>query len=170
MLMKANSGRISAGKVGANGEATECMSTFKDFFGIDRRRPCVYCKDMMITGGEDANVKRVNPRHFTVHRLMHGSTGATVAEIRCHHCQKINWYEGRCEGLFVYCQVNVFSRELLDYWLYGIAPLGGTFRETLELSRAFSQSSSAEFTRWGGKPLSCSRKHGNCALSLFLNK
>lgn len=119
----------------------------------------------MITEGPTKNVNVGNARPV----MLHGSAGIHVVDIYCPHCNSMNFFDGRRNALFSYSFHTVFTRELLDAWLYGIASNGGTFRKAYDTVRRNGEMFSARHVRNGGYPMLCTRNTSNRDLKARLS-
>ena len=65
-----------------------------------------------------------------LHTLHHGSIKVDVAEIICLACGKQIPYDGLCNSLFRLNKGYIFTRELIDSWVWELCRTGGTFRDS----------------------------------------
>lgn len=86
---------------------------------------CNKCQ-LMLNGGE---MESVEQRSTTLHTLHHGSVDVIVEDVRCSSCCSTVPYDGFDDALFCSFKTNVFTRELLDYWLHGVCATGWTLRD-----------------------------------------
>lgn len=71
-------------------------------------------------------------------------------------------------GLFAWSATIVYSRELLDFWLYQVAMLSATFRSAYESSTTISGSPGALYSRLG-RPLVMYRRQASEVFAAFLS-
>lgn len=139
------------------------------FVAKDYRRPCYNCGFILTCDDEQGKGNcETSQRTAMSHTLVYRTVFIWVVDCLCPRCQIWNFFDGSDARMFSFSKWTVFSRELLDYWLYGLAVLGATFRESFEMSTRVALSSSARFSRWSSSPLRCTRLQGNKAISAFL--
>ena len=68
----------------------------------------------------------VNPGAF------YGAVRIVVKDIVCSNCDHVNIFNGRSHGIFALFSSVLYSRELLDIWLYQVCAIGASFREAYE--------------------------------------
>lgn len=107
-------------------------------------------------------------REVVLHALIYGSTYIWENDLFCPKCKRTTIFDGRDDALFAVSRRTMFAPELLDQWLYSVAMLEQTFREAFDVTLKLSRSTSVEFARWGGFPLSCKVHLGNQAFAKFL--
>ena len=76
-------------------------------------------------------------------------------------------YDGRVDALFSSRKEHIFTRELLDPWLWDVSGTGGKFRDAFYSWLSKSSISSASCHRLGNER-DFARKRGNEAFSTFL--
>ena len=133
------------------------------YTAFDKTRKCGRCGYTIDYG--DCNVIR---RPAVLHTLINGSLYISVVDLICPSCGTDVKFDGRDCAMFAATKKIIYHRELLDYWLYQVSMVGGTFREAYELSKQVSRSTSAEYFRLGN-PLSSNRRTASSAFSSFLS-
>ncbi len=117
----------------------------------------------------DDQLRNYSPSHreVTMHTLGHGSITIFVTDFTCLACRRVNHFDGADCGLFAATSRSVYCRDLLDFWLYHSACLGGTFRVAYEMSKEFGNSPGLSVFKLGDN-LSSNRRAANTCFSAFL--
>jgi len=148
-------------KKGNDGRTTQPESYF---FGIDFLLSCSNCKkssrNNVGKGWNDIG------RSALLHTLSYGSMKITVQDTLCD-CGAIIRYDGLSDGLFCASKHNVFTRELLDVWVFDVCGLGMTFREAFTSWKRKARSVNALEQCIHDGP-SISRRMANEAFGLYL--
>ena len=167
-IVKAQAVRVNSNNVDANGEPIGTMKQHKeDFVASDIRRVCHGCGLMLVGTSKDQNCL-MRKRPVMLHTLLLGTVKISVCDMVCPRCKNTVYYDGRDGGIFAATRRVVYSRELLDAWLFAVAVNGATFREAYANSRFLSNQASARYFRQGNFVLRCNRRAANGAFSLFL--
>ncbi len=85
----------------------------------------------------------------------------------CRDCMKVVPYDGVDDALFCLSKTNIFTRGLLDHWLYEVCAVGTPFRDVYSSWMRFSTSVSSGFINIGKSP-SINRQRCNEALNQFM--
>ena len=93
----------------------------------DNKRDCKGCV-FILQRSEEGRDCQVVERRALVYTLLHGTNEVLVLDLVCESCKAGTVFDGRDSGLFAWLSTAVYSRELVDFWLYQIAMLGSTFR------------------------------------------
>jgi len=133
------------------------------FIGIDEEAKCPNC---------GVDVKLVDypitfQRNASLHTLHHGTIDIQVTDFFCRDCRQYIPYDGYTDALFGITKHQIFTRELLDAWLWDLCGTGGTFRDVFSSWFTQSLSHSASFHRLG-REIDANRQRGNEAFSAFL--
>ena len=131
--------------------------------GTDRERICDECGYVVSTS---LLIVRV-PRTVMLHTLHHGSFNVEVIDLKCNVCGKLIPYDGVYDALFSTRKEHLFTRELLDAWLWDVCGTGGTFRDAFYSWSSKNCMSSAACHRIGDVS-TFARQRGNEAFSAFL--
>jgi len=126
------------------------------------------CRDCQMDLSAATAIQRIH-RRSNLHTLHHGTLIVEVVDLKCPHCRTYNPFDGYSDGLFCFSKIHIFTRELLDSWVWDICGTGGTFRDTFSSWSSKAMSASATFHRLGREP-SISRQNANEAFSEFLLK
>lgn len=128
-----------------NNEGEEVEPTLYAMY--DNERACSGFGFLLLLSenGRNCEVKR---RRVILHALLHGSLDVVVLDFICLSCDKM-FFDGRDAALFACSRTVACSRDLLDFWLYHVTMLSGTFRGGYELSKSVSGSVSAMYRRMG---------------------
>lgn len=133
------------------------------YTAFDVSRTCMQCQ--IILNHDKCTVVK---RSAVLHTLINGTINITVEDIFCHRCGVHIAFDGRDCAMFAATKKVICHRELMDYRVYQVCMLEGTFREAYELSAEVSKSSSAVHVRLGG-PLASNRRTSSTAFSAFLS-
>lgn len=126
----------------------------------------VYCSNSEIDLKEGGNgISHVEK--CVLHTLHHGSIPYLVTEFTCSNCGLRVFYDGLCHGVFRLNKTHLFSRELLDMWLWDICGTGGTFRDAYSSWSSKSYAATASLHRIGTDNFA-SRQLSNEAFTSFL--
>lgn len=106
-------------------------------------------------------------RPVVVHTTLHGSVPSSMLGLICDRCNTITVFDGRDSVFFSWSESFVYSRELLDFWLYYLAMLGVTFRAACEISKTLCRAQLAVHSRLR-VILPCYRREANDVSSEFL--
>jgi len=133
------------------------------FLGIDDEAICPTCEiDVM----ELENTSRY-PRSALCHTLHHGTIDIRVTDLSCGNCRRYIPYDGYADAVFCLNKMHIFTRELLDAWLWDLCGMGGTFRDVFTSWLSQGIAPSAAFHRIG-REICVNRQRGNEAFSGFL--
>lgn len=140
----------------------------------DINRLCRKCNRLLQYGEscEKESIKRIarsQSRVVAVHTMEHGTIHITVLDLICPYCHTTNFFDGASSGLFCLSQSTVYTRELLDYFVYLVCGMGLSFREAFEVYVRLNESKSSEFIRHG-RPSMCKRRASNMCFSLYVKK
>lgn len=136
-----------------------------DYEACDLIRNCTNCGQTLIGKGPGKNCSHI-PRIVKLHTFIYGTTYITVMDLQCHFCNSRTLFDGRDDALFAASKTTVFSRELMDFWLYCVTIQGQTFREFFDASRQIAENQYAKYANWGGFPLNIKILASNKAFSL----
>jgi len=143
------------------------------YIAHDTHRKCWKCGKNLCyrsdSSSTDGNVMETKERLVELHTFIDGTVRIQVADLICPSCQGLVPFEGVDSAMFVLNRYTVFSRELLDFWVYQVCGIGLTFREAYEAYRKLVTSTSASLVR-SGTPLTCHRKIANTCFTRFLSK
>jgi len=109
----------------------------------------------------------VQLRSVSVNTLHHGAIDVRVTDFICTTCGMYIPYDGFDNSFFCLTKKHVFTRELLDAWLWDLCGSGGTFRDVFSSWSSQGLASSASFHRLGNE-VEINRQRGNEAFSAFL--
>ena len=101
-------------------------------------------------------------RKVLLHTLLHGFVEVYVTDFICRHCSRMNNFDGADLAIFSASEKTVYMRELLDFWLYHVACIGGTFREAYEISMCLSRCVSKRLITGGAEHKTRRRSASNC--------
>lgn len=129
---------------------------------VDFYVKCPSCSSIC-TAGDEA------PRTVTsaqLHTLNHGSIKVDVAKISCTECGMEIPYDGLCDSLLRLNKGHLFTRELIDSWVWELCGTGGKFRDSFVSwdSRCVIPSTKMHLI---GVPPEVNRQRGNEALLSF---
>ncbi len=65
--------------------------------------------------------------------MQHG-TCVYVLDLICIRCSAVSRFDGADASVFAATEYDLYSEDHLDFWLYTVACLDGSFREAYELS------------------------------------
>ena len=130
---------------------------------VDFYVKCPSCGFIVTDGNEAERTVRI----ALLHTLHHGSIEVEVADIICKNCRSEIPYDGFCDALFCLNKRHIFTRELIDGWLWEVCGTGGTFRDSFFSWDSRCVSPSSQFTLIRGPPR-VNRQRGNEAFSKFL--
>lgn len=125
----------------------------------DKLRRCLKCSFELSCTDNGRNCSVVK-RCVKVHTLLQVTIEAAVLDLICPECKFINRFDGRNAAMFAWSVNVVFARDLIDFWLYHVAMLGGTFRAAFKFSRSISNTAAAAYSRLGSSS-SCRRRLSN---------
>lgn len=126
---------------------------------------CRKC-DKVIHFDSDDKVDSIQ-RKVNYHGFRSGTMQIVVHDLICPFCNTLNIFDGRSWAMFSIRSDAVFSRELLDMWVYQVCGVGTPFREAYEIYYMFSLSISSLFER-SQLPSKCHRRLGASAFAKFL--
>ena len=106
-------------------------------------------------------------RIVSLHTLHHGAISFWVTDFNCRYCGKLIPYDGLEDGVFCVNGKQVFTREVLDKWVWDICGSGGTFRDAYSSWSSKATAFSACFQIIGAT-LYVNRLLCNEVFSLFL--
>ncbi len=101
-------------------------------------------------------------REVTLHTLSHGSMKISVTDYIFLYCSEVKLFDGVDSSLFAATSRSVFCRDILDFWVYHVVALGGTFREAYQLSKQVSKSPGMGLFRIGGELTTRRRSSSTC--------
>lgn len=104
-----------------------------DYVARDYRLRCEGYSFVMRQNEKHSNCRTIS-RRVLLHSLERGTIPISVIDMVCPRCSGLHTFDGKDESLFALSRSTVFSRELIDYWIYIVAMLGGNIREAFELS------------------------------------
>lgn len=133
------------------------------FTSYDWSRRCIKCEAIIVDSQCD-----VLRRKAELHTLINGTIDIIVVDLVCPDCGEVARFDGIDCAMFSGGKKAIYQRDLLDYCLYQVSMVGGTFREAYELSKQVSRSLSAEYVRLG-RPLAANRRAASSAFSAFLS-
>jgi len=133
------------------------------FVGIDNESICKNCAEQVCVPDLSATI----PRRAMLHTLHHGTVAVQAMDYRCPQCGYYNHYDGLSDGLFNVSKDHIFTRELLDSWLWDVCNTGGTFRDAFASWETKLWMPTAKLHRCGKEP-NISRQLGNEAFAAFL--
>lgn len=137
------------------------------YIAYDEYRECDACRTVMTCNGESA-LCEVQSRSVVLHTLTHGSLIAAVIDFICPTCSSVVFFDGHDSALFSGASKSaIYTREIIDFWMYVVAMLGSTFRSAYEASKQLSRSTSVVQRRLGGA-LSCNRRQASIVFGYFL--
>ena len=136
---------------------------FVYFVGRDPIQTCKNCGECVTN---DTECERIT-RRASLHTLHHGCIPIAVIDSRCPKCHRLIPYDGAFDALFCTRKDHVFTRELLDAWLWDVCGTGGTFRDAFYSWETKTSMASASLHRVTTK-YSFARQRGNEAFSAFL--
>ena len=108
-------------------------------------------------------------RETLLHALHHGTVPIHINDLRCDVCGQINAYDGLDDGTFALDKNLVFTRELIDAWMWDMCGTGGTFRDTFSSWASNQWFTSASYHRVGTE-LMCNRQRANENFHHFLGQ
>ena len=113
--------------------------------GVDDGVLCSTCEIDLKQGGNCFThvEKRV------LHTPHHGSIAYCVTDFTCSNCCLRIIYDALCHGVFRLNKHHLFSRELLDMWLWDICGTGGSFRDAYFSWSSKSYAATASLNRIG---------------------
>ncbi len=88
----------------------------------------IVCPDYT-TEFSTSELTQYHTRKVMPHTLHHGCSELSVADFTCTHCKRTIPYDGLSDGIFCLNKKHVFTRELLDMWLWDLCVTGSTFRD-----------------------------------------
>ena len=88
-------------------------------------------------------------REAALHALHHGNITIWVTDFVRGYCNELFPYDRLVDGIVCVKKKDVFSRELLDTWLWDMCGTGGTFRDDYSSWSSKSTANSASFHRIG---------------------
>jgi len=145
-----------------------------EFFSItvyDPFRNCRKCMRRLLYSTEDSELlpELAIPifRKVDLHTLNMGTLRITVADLICPWCDTIHRYDGEHDGLFSINPSSVYTRELLDLWVYQVCGLSMTFREAFDSFNFIQKLGSSKLARHGNTS-KCKRRLSNTAFTAFL--
>lgn len=134
---------------------------------FDANRTCATCQTVLNWDDSSPNSTALR-RQVWPHTLTHGTLTIDVLGLVCPNCTTIARFDGfECALFSSSTKTTVYTRELLDYWLYKIAMLGSTVRAAYESAKNLSRTTSVVHGRLG-QNLTCNRRQSSSAFSAFL--
>lgn len=137
------------------------------FVTWDHGEECRHCFNRLVYDPLDAKTCTGVGRIVQFHAFKAGTVRILVKDIICRSCSTVNLFDGRSRGMFALSSSVVFSRELLDMWVYQVCGIGSPFREAYEIYQNYSSSYSAKFGR-DKLPKKCHRRLGASCFSAYL--
>ena len=135
------------------------------FIGEDRIFKCPKCKQWMKTSlPTDGSIPTI--RKANLHTLHHGCIRIGVVDNICL-CGNVVRYEGLSDGFFSVSKFNIFTRELLDAWVFDVCGLGLTFLEAFTSWKRKACSITAR-NQYIDLPLTLKCRMGNVVFTAFL--
>lgn len=120
---------INEGKEQSSGKTTKKEVRDVDFVAYDFVRESTAC-GFFLTCCEDGRNCEARRRSARLHTLLSGTIDIAVLALLCPKCEKLVYFDVRDYGFFVVTGTVVYCRELIDFWIYHVAVIGGTFRFT----------------------------------------
>ena len=133
------------------------------FTGIDEEVICPRCHED-IRYSDPAKTYR---RKELLHTLHHGSIEIGVMDFFCRNSRQWIIYVGFSDSLFCLNKLHLFTRELLDSWLWNLCGTKATFRDTFTFRMTQGLASSASFHHLG-REIELLRVKANESFSMFL--
>lgn len=79
--------------------------------------------------------------------LVHGTLSIEIADLECQRCGFVTRCERREMAMFSSSATNIYSRELVEFWLHEASINGGKFRRAYGLPKQLANSASVEIGR-----------------------
>ena len=99
--------------------------------------------------------------------MHHGTIEIGVVDFLYSDCRQWITYEGYSDSLFCLNKIHLFTRELLEIWLWDLSGTRGTFRDAFSSWMMQGLASSASFHRLR-REIDVARKRENESFFLFL--
>lgn len=131
--------------------------------GMDLQRICPHCDTLVYSATNDVRI----PRVVMLHALHHGSLQVRVIDLKCNECHRLIPYDGANDALLSARKEHLFTRELLDAWLWDVCGSGGTLRVAFYSWSSKNCKTSASCHRLGNES-KFARQRGNEAFNSFL--
>lgn len=143
--------------------AAKTANTNEIFLAIDEEAICPSC-GLDAKQSEEDNCRI---RSASVYTLHHGAIDIKVTDFICLNCRRCIPFDGYSDAFFCLTKKHIFTRELLDAWLWDLCGSGGTFRDVFSSWSSQGLAESASIHRIG-REMDINRQRGNEAFSAFL--
>ncbi len=150
----------------SNSRRKSDQSQVTRFVGVDENVYCTPCNFSFASKihSESGNIRYRCP---TLHTLHHGPVLITVTDVVCRSCGVIIPHDGESDSLFSSSETSVYTREILDSWVYDIWAKGYNFRDVFDSWYERSHSAYSNTHRIGFEKV-IGRRQVNDAFTQFL--